>query len=357
MAQPKAKRWVARSYLDNVQLWFHPPCLNLSDDLRLRTVLLAERKEMYASIPHTLKMEVGSLSCAIETAVSTEALPTDGEMSRVDLDQQSVLEALLLYRDRLIKRQWDDWTERELANIDAQAEFADQSIPPLWRLFVSLHHKFPLELKAEEKNDFKSFWEKLVRCQTKATHLQISLGRFDLASEAAGDSGKVVYRLVDYVSSMEALITTNEPEVSFKLPMRMAILIGRSSNQNQDVFDFMRQVYKLRSKLVHGEAPGRLLPFKVGRIEIDFEEVLGRLHSYAHDCLRFIVELIDAGFEKKTRLIDLIDYSALRSELHQSMMSFLDGGQDAERLKHELEYAERAPFCRTLHDERHGALH
>jgi len=357
LVQTAKSNWVLQTWLDNLVLRFYPPCLDLRADLRIRGVLKEERKEMYGGEIKGFDRSIDSVSCVIETQLASEKDPWDrGAFFDQRLEQESVLEALLIYRDRLTKRQRENLRPGQFKQVDVHTEF-DKSVSPMWQHFVSLHHRFELEFQSEDRGPFKALWEKLNRSQKKAPYLEIGLGRLSLASQKAGEPGEVLYRLVDYVSSTEALLTVDEPEVSFKLPARMATLLGRSPKESQDVYDFMRQAYKLRSKLVHGEAPKKLLPFKVRQTEVDFEEVLGRLHSYSRECIRFVIELVEADFEDKEELLRFLDLACVRSDLRQSMTAFLDSQQGVEKLKEDFKSAQEGTFHKTLHDERHGELH
>lgn len=218
-------------------------------------------------------------------------------------------------------------------------------------------HIFPLELDSEDRGPFRDLWEKVDRTQNEAPYLDVSTARFSMATRMAGDPAKPFYRFVDYITSMEALLTKNEPELSFKLPTRMGVLLGRSPQENQDVFDFMRAAYRVRSKLVHGEPVGKLLPLTIRGVQIGFEEAIGRLHSYCRDCIRYTVDLVDAGLKKKEELTDLLDYALVNTDLRISLMSFLHVTKAREEFLKDFQSACKASFQKTLHDERHGVLH
>jgi hypothetical protein len=288
--------------------------------------------------------------------VSDKPLLGSPELLDANLDQASVLEALLLYHDRLVKYLPGWIKEGEFAHVDKHTKFASEWDAPVWRDFVDLHHRFPLEIRNEDKDPFRSFWEKLRRSEKQERYLNIALGKFIMASDMAADAAKILYRLVDYVSSMEALLTTDEPEVSFKLPMRMATLLGRTPKESQDVFDFMRRTYRVRSKLVHGEKLNGVLPLTVRKVEIPLDEALGRFHSYSRDCIRSTVELIEAGFSNKRELLRLLDLARLRTDLLESMEAFIDGQREGKKLREDFDKVNSESFIPRLHDERDGVL-
>lgn len=345
-------RWVYQSWLENIELSFYPPCLNLRDDLRLRAILKHEKEEFRRSNPYDLKILGGSPACVIETAKDLTALPGDTEGIGVILEQESLLAALLLYRDRLVTRHSTLWKEGDFVNLDERQEYAPSSVEPLWRIFVARHHRFPLELASEDKDEFRSFWAKLERSEKKVPQLSMCLGRFASASGMVTEAGMDVYRVVDYVTSMEALLTEGSGASSFKLALRMAMLLGESGPRTNVVFEFMRLCYRVRSKLVHGEEPP---PMELQNVEIRPGEALGRLHSYCHECIRHSLDLVDAGFEKK-KLLHVIDLAVLRTDMRTSLWSFLKGKQSAEKLNDDFGRFDKLVFHPILHEERNGAL-
>jgi len=345
-------RWVFRSWLENIQFSFYPPCVNLRDDLRIRALLKREKEEFRRRNPYDLKILGGSPTCVIETVKDFTGLPGDREDIEVSLEQESVLAALLLYRDRLVTRNSILWEEGDFVTADEQQEYDLSSAEPLWRMFVAAHHHFPLELANEDADGFRNFWVKLERSEKKVHQLSRCLGRFISASGMVTEAGKGIYRLVDYITSMEALLT-KRGEPSLRLSLRMALLLGRSARKTAVVFEFMKLVYDLRSRLVHGD---ELPPIELQRVPINTEEALGRLHSYCHDCIRHSLDLVDAGFDSKEKLLGLIDLALLRIDMRTSLWAFLGGKQSAEKLKDDFNQFDKLVFHPILHEERHGAL-
>jgi len=344
------KQWLLSAYIGNVQILFDPPWLNLRENLRIRRILKEEQREFYPKNFEGFDRRIEDLSCVIERQVSFKKTIWDSpDYRQARADLQTVFQALLLFVDRLARQYTLIETGQGFREISESLEsYAPLSDIALWAEDVAFHHQRPLVLDCDDEEEFKKVWERLDKLQCQASHLDMSLDRFAMASQAAGESYYRMHRLVDYVSSMEALLTQNQPELSFKLPLRMATLIGRSPRECQDVFDFMREVYDVRSKIVHGDDPRKFLPLKVREVEIDFEEVLGRVHSYSRRSIRFVIDLIDAGFKKKEELLDLVDLATLRSDMRNSMMSFLDSGKDGEQLHNQFKGLEKARFYDRL---------
>jgi hypothetical protein len=344
-------RWVFRSWLENIQFSFYPPCVTLRDDLRIRALLKREKEEFRRRNPYDLKILGGNPTCVIETVRDFMGLPGGREDIEVGLEQESVLAALLLYRDRLVTRNSTLWEKRDFVTADERQEYDLSSAEPLWSMFVADHH-FPFELANEDANGFRNFWGKMERSEKKVPELSRCLGRFVSASGMATEAGMEIYRLVEYITSMEALLT-NHREPSLRLSLRMALLSGISAQNTTVVFEFMRDAYKLRSELVHGEKPR---PIKLRDVHINAREALGRLHSYCRDCIRYSLDLVDAGFDSKKKLLPLIDLALLRTDMRASLWAFLGGKQGAEKLKDDFNQYDKLVFHPILHEERHGVL-
>jgi hypothetical protein len=61
-------------------------------------------------------------------------------------------------------------------------------------------------------------------------------------------------QLVDAVTALEALLSTSDTEITFRLSLRVAALLGRDEQDRRQIFDGMKRFYDARSK--HPGAPG-----------------------------------------------------------------------------------------------------
>ncbi len=57
---------------------------------------------------------------------------------------------------------------------------------------------------------------------------------------------------IDITIGLEALYLANDTELSYKLAMRAAYLLGNTSEEINDIYSLITSAYKVRSKLVHG---------------------------------------------------------------------------------------------------------
>jgi hypothetical protein len=112
-------------------------------------------------------------------------------------------------------------------------------------MFVS-NVKFNLE----EKNlpDLKKTLSFLIE-ETNA-RFRIALRRLSFGIERTNLEDK----LIDYMIGLESLFLPGDHiELSFKLAMRIAFILYTDPNQRKTEYDFIRQMYEIRSDIVHGE--------------------------------------------------------------------------------------------------------
>lgn len=63
-------------------------------------------------------------------------------------------------------------------------------------------------------------------------------------------------KLIDYWVALESLFSPSDrQEFSFRVPLRVASLIGETPDEREDIFKNLRTSYTLRSRIVHGASP------------------------------------------------------------------------------------------------------
>jgi hypothetical protein len=156
-------------------------------------------------------------------------------------------------------------------------------LPRTWPVFAKgicsgpsiFHSRYRLcsyELKEEEVNKFIEFWGKYKCMKEKFSshsYLSTAINRFNFAysNEMAED------RLIDYIIAFEALfLKGEEQELSYRLSLRSAVLLGSYNFEKSEVFKNMRQAYALRSGIVHGK--------DYGKTKKKIEEKLNKINDF-----------------------------------------------------------------------------
>jgi len=111
-------------------------------------------------------------------------------------------------------------------------------------------------------------------------------------------------RLVDCVTSFEALLLTEESELQFRLALRVAALLGNNSNEREELFNQTKKAYRIRSAIVHGADSQRVVKelkgTKIHNFVFQFQETL-------RCALRRYCVLYSTNKEKNTIISELDD--------------------------------------------------
>ena len=113
-------------------------------------------------------------------------------------------------------------------------------------------------LKREESEDFKEFYKKSLRFSDDR-RMFIVLERFNLAYEKKRFEDKII----DYVIAIEALFGTTRNRIGMEIRLKSGFLVRDSKEEITEIYKFMRGVYNLRSKIVHGDKIK--IPLKIGK--------------------------------------------------------------------------------------------
>jgi len=246
----------------------------------------------------------------------------------------------------------------------------------------------PLHVGIDELNGFKMYLAKYESFNPRPDFLSSAIDRFTSASRMMGDWETLDSQILDYVISMEALLADGE-EIAQKLAARMAILLGGSADQRLDTYDFVKYVYRWRSRVVHGERSNRYrimqTVLREGRTWPRSAitglpwEVIGMLHWYSRLALKRIFDLTlaiksneqifqewknmatakatkksssshkaasskDTGRWMRDKIIDLLDYSLVRSDLDNVVQQYYAGSRGLDDLTTEYKRTLVKPY-------------
>jgi hypothetical protein len=102
-------------------------------------------------------------------------------------------------------------------------------------------------------------------------------------------------RLISAVSALESLFNTESGETAYKVCSRCASFLENNPGHRYQIFTNLSEIYKLRSKIVHGQSLGKSIynnPNEAAKL-IDSAE------DYMRDCLRLIYRKGYAGIFSK----------------------------------------------------------
>ena len=110
--------------------------------------------------------------------------------------------------------------------------------------------------------------------------------------------------IIDYTTVLESLVCENEGELRYKFSLRISLLIDKDPEKRKDTFEFLKQIYSIRSNLIHGSEINI-----EGFLDDDYGIIL-RLESIVNHALFEYIELVYSGLSKKD-VIAKLDSMAL----------------------------------------------
>ncbi len=128
-----------------------------------------------------------------------------------------------------------------------------------------LNSKYQYILNNSEKDDLNIFMDKMenilpnVLKKENSYFLEFALRYYNFAKERETNEDK----LIDYMVVFESLYLNEELELSYRLSNRMATLLGENEQKRQEIAEDIKDLYNLRSSLVHGSLYDYEIPKKV----------------------------------------------------------------------------------------------
>lgn len=183
--------------------------------------------------------------------------------------------------------------------------------------FEDIAH-YPLLLKPEDITSLNSFAKKMYPILTEhsvddyfiGTSYGLALHRYN---DALMNSEMKPFQIISAMSCLEALLSESPSEITFKIKMRVAALLGRIGFDSLDVQSKVNKAYGLRSKVVHGDDS------KETKKLIEFaRNHCYEIINYTRSCLIILLQL--KTNKTKGELIQLIN----NSFVHNHSASELD---------------------------------
>ncbi len=106
----------------------------------------------------------------------------------------------------------------------------------------------PYLLEGDQVPAFQSFWMTFSDRHHTLRRPAAALHRFNLGCERVA----IEDRIVDYAIAIEALLLDGHSELSWRLQLRGAALLGADGKERLAVRDRLKLLYDVRSKIVHG---------------------------------------------------------------------------------------------------------
>jgi hypothetical protein len=145
-----------------------------------------------------------------------------------------------------------------------------------------------LELNASMAADLFKTWGQM---RGAGQHKAIALASRRLSYQASRE--RIEDELVDILVAAEALYLSDvgHEELGFRLALRAAALSDPSKlgMTRRDVFDTMKNAYKVRSKIVHGDVP-KMADLKVKGVQVSLTDFVQAIEDIVRQALRAAVD-------------------------------------------------------------------
>jgi len=99
--------------------------------------------------------------------------------------------------------------------------------------------------------------------------------------------------IVDYVVVLESLLCENEKNLKLKIASRTSSLIQTNSKDKSSVFEFLKEIYHIRSELIHGS------DISFDSFSEEFTGARMQLEKIVRSALLEYIDLVDSGLTKK----------------------------------------------------------
>jgi hypothetical protein len=178
--------------------------------------------------------------------------------------------------------------------------------------------KYLLESDSLSQKDFKKFADDFFginMTKGKYVFLGRSIKRFSQAIENENELDKIV----DFITCLESLYSSNEQELSYRFAMRTANVLGTTPNQKILIQNFILQIYNLRSKIVHGDDIPQI---KVNNKEVDLDSCLKMLEQISRYSIKIFLQLLN-NFNNKEEIHQMLDNSIYDMSLQKNMLKIL----------------------------------
>ena len=155
-----------------------------------------------------------------------------------------------------------------------------------------------------DASQFATFYQTVIQKPKKVKKVEFlnsAVARFGMAYAHQN----VANRIVDYVISLETLLTTSPGESRLKLAHRTAALYADTDSGRVCTWEFIKQAYGFRSGMVH-ESKGR--PVIMFGTPITSDKVVSILHKIAKESIHRMVGLL-GQYEKQKDILNALDRS------------------------------------------------
>jgi hypothetical protein len=173
-------------------------------------------------------------------------------------------------------------------------------------------------MTASEISDVKTIYRKFKKFQIKnrsnpREYLNIAVRRFNLGIEESD----IEDRIIDFMISFETMFLADDKELSYKLSNRVAILIGKTADDREELREIIKLAYGWRSKIVHGSEKQ---PLKIQGHTISENDLALKVEDILRKSILGFVSLDNKNHNRQD-IIACLDKSLLSTKILKKLQS------------------------------------
>jgi hypothetical protein len=104
-----------------------------------------------------------------------------------------------------------------------------------------------------------------------------ALTRISYFVNSARDCSDLSVKVAHYSTCLEILFSTDSSEISHKLAERVALFLGQTFEERKRIFNRVKRLYSVRSKVVHGDVFSKSTLGTLREISLDADDLLRQL--------------------------------------------------------------------------------
>jgi hypothetical protein len=277
----------------------------LDENLKIRTICEEEQKQLWLdNLSMIPQHEVPSIKLVLEARYKVIAHRPD-EMSYIKELFDMVISAMRLFKKGTVGY------NRVFTKIYWACPISKASMSS-GKNYYEPYHGTQYNLSKDEVEDLVKFWKAYKDVNFKKySFIELAIKRFNLAHVRKDFEDK----LIDMMIAFEALylIHTDKAELSYKLAIRAAFVLGKDKNKSEQekMYIFLKKAYDVRSGIVHGNKHLGQNKIKLsdGR-EISVQDFILQLEDYLRQSILHFINLsMKLNVKEMAKYLDRIMFS------------------------------------------------
>ena len=281
--------------------------IELNSDIKIRKILDNEKDWFIEHHDYTpIKTQIHDLSHVLILKVDKK---NKDPTNHIRIKIRNIIDLLRLFKQGDVRRgglyyfpRSEKWNpSNELSRIDFEP--------------IGVYSSKKYTLQSDESGKFMNFFNDASKCFPSAENRDFfnrSIRRFSDAIERDNSDEKIL----DFVISLESLLTSGAGDSTLKLSQRASILLSQNDDEIIDHFAFIRMCYDFRSGIVHESLKREFKMKDVGRLSE--KQVISRLEDSTRKILVKMIkfsQITDISNLSHSKITDKIDELLLNRTL------------------------------------------